>query len=254
MTPIQNSLTVSQAAALCGVNRNTIGAWIRSGKIQADKVGRNYSIPVEELVFFLQTTGQKIPAELGGNQLVGPSFRSMRHCWRYFQDKLNNPTCQQCTVFQNRLQVCFTGKESNALVRKGQCHQCGYYREVFYPRIQFIEQIEFPAAVYRDLYLWGGNNKWSELTGLAPSELVGLGIEKICHPTSLGEFISNNKKRSLGDPQAPRFEDLNIRHAIRGRVPVRIAVYPLSEPTGTWLMLAETRSDKDRFGRSGFGR
>ena len=254
MNPSEKRLTVSQAAALCGVNRNTIGAWIRSGKIQADKVGRNYAIPVEELIFFLQSTGQKIPAELGGDRLVGPSFRSMRHCWLYFQDKVSKRTCQQCTVFQNRLEVCFTGKDSNTLIHNGQCHQCGYYRDVFYPRIQFIQQIEFPAAVYKDLYLWGGNHKWSELTGIPEEELVGLGIEEICHPASLGEFISNDKKRCLGNPRAPRIEDLYIRHTQHGRMPVRIAVYPLSEPSGTWLLLGETRGEKSPSGQTGTAR
>ncbi|KPJ75974.1 MAG: hypothetical protein AMJ54_13245 [Deltaproteobacteria bacterium SG8_13] len=244
MNPPENRLTVSQAAALCGVNRNTIGAWIRSGKIQADKVGRNYSIPVEELVFFLHSTGQKIPAELGGDRLAGPSFRTIRHCWHYFQDKVNQKTCEQCTVFQNRLEVCFTGKDSHALVCNGRCHQCDYYRDVFYPRIQFIQQIAYPAAVYKDLCLWAGNPKWSELTGVPEAELVGLGIEKICHPASLGEFISNDKKRTLGNPQAPRIEDLYIRHAQLGRMRVRIAVYPLSEPSGTWLLLGEAHTGK----------
>lgn len=231
------------------MNRNTIGAWIRTGKIRADKVGRNYSIPAEELVFFLQSTGQNIPAELGGDRLAGPSFRSMRHCWHYFQDKVNLRTCELCTVFQNRLDVCFTGKDSHPLVCNGQCHQCSYYRDVFYHRIQFIQQIAFPAAVYKDLYLWGGNRKWSELTGHPEAELVGLGIEKVCHPASLGEFISNDKKRALGNPQAPRFEDLYIRHATLGRSRVRVAVYPLDEPSGTWLLLAEAHSEKSPYGR-----
>ena len=254
MNPSKNTLTVSQAAALCGVNRNTIGAWIRSGKLQADKVGRNYAIAVEELVFFLQSTGQKIPSELGGDQLVGPSFRSMRHCWLYFQDKVNQRTCQQCTVFKNRLEVCFTGKDSHALICNGQCHQCEYYRDVFYPRIQFLQQIDFPASVYKDLYLWGGNPHWSDLTGMPESELVGLGIEKIIHPASLGEFISNDKKRCLGNPQAPRCEDLYIQNAQRGKVRMRIAVYPLNEPSGTWLLLAESRSGDEPHDRAEFER
>lgn len=250
MNPPLTRLTVSRAAALCGVNRNTIGAWIRSGKIRADKVGRKYFIPVEELVYFLQATGQKIPVELGGDRLSGPSFRSMRHCWHYFRDKMDQRTCELCTVYQNRLDVCFTGKESHALICNGQCHRCGYYRDVFYPRIQFIQQIAFPAAVYKELYLWGGNRKWSELTGQPETELVGLGIEKICHPASLGEFITNDKKRSLGNPRAPRTETIYIRHAQRGRVRVRIAVYPLSEPSGTWLLLGEAQREPSPGGRT----
>ena len=125
---------------------------------------------------------------------------------------------------------------------------------MFHVRIQFIQQIAFPAAVYKDLYLWGGNRKWAEMTGLPETDLVGLGIEKICHPASLGEFISNDKKRVLGNPQAPRSEDLYIRHPELGRMRVRIGVYPLSEPPGTWLLLAEPQGDKTLPGSAGIDR
>ena len=63
MTGTKKTLSVSQAAALCGVGRTTVGYWIRSKKLQAHRVVRNYSILVEDLLFFLKSSGQKTPLE-----------------------------------------------------------------------------------------------------------------------------------------------------------------------------------------------
>jgi excisionase family DNA binding protein len=239
MTPPQQTLSVSQAAALCGVNRNTIGAWIRSGKIRAARIGRNYAIPVEELIFFLKSTDQKIPEALGGDRLTGPSFRAIQNCWQYFRGKVSKKDCENCTVYKNRLTVCFTGKDSNALVCNGLCFECQYYKDTYFSRIQFIEQIDFPAAVYKDLYFWGGNKHWAALCAVSQKDLVGMGIENVYHPDSLGQVISSDKKRVLGNPQAPRFDDIYLQHGRHDKLKARIAFYPLFEPTGTWLLLGE---------------
>ena len=86
------TLSVSQAAALCGVGRTTVGYWIRSKKLRANRVGRNYSIPVQDLLFFLKSTGQEIPSKLQDENLKGPIFKSFQHCWEYWQgrDSLRN--------------------------------------------------------------------------------------------------------------------------------------------------------------------
>ena len=233
------TLSVSEIAALCGVNRNTIGSWIRSGKLRADRVGRNYSIPVEELVFFLKSTGQRIPEQLGEHILKGPNFRPIQNCWHYFQGRVSKKDCENCTVYKNRLKVCFTGKDSHLLVCNGTCHKCQYYLDTYYCRIEFIHQLDFPAAVYKDLYFWGGNAKWAALCGVSEGDLVGMGIENVYHPDSLARMISDNKKRALGNPQAPRFGEIYIKHPKHGKLKVRIAVYPLLEPTDTWLLLGD---------------
>jgi excisionase family DNA binding protein len=237
--PQHNALSVSDCAALCGVNRNTIGSWIRSGKLRAYRTGRKYSIPVEELVFFLKTTGQPIPEQLGDHHLKGPGFRPFQNCWHYFQGQFRKNICERCTVYKNRLDVCFTGKDSYSLVCNGTCHKCQYYLETYYSRIEFVHQLDFPAAVYKDLYFWGGNAKWAELCGVPENDLVGMGIENIYHPDSLARMISDNKKRTLGNPQAPQFGEIYIKHSRRGKLKVRIAVYPLLEPPDTWLLLAD---------------
>jgi excisionase family DNA binding protein len=78
MAVSQKTLPVSQAAALCGVGRTTVGYWIRSKKLRANRVGRNYSIPVQDLLYFLKSSGQKIPSELHDENLKG-KLRAV-HC------------------------------------------------------------------------------------------------------------------------------------------------------------------------------
>jgi len=41
--------SVNEAAELCGVSRMTISRWLKSGKINAETVGRTKLIPVSEL-------------------------------------------------------------------------------------------------------------------------------------------------------------------------------------------------------------
>ena len=73
----QKALSVSQAAVLCSVGRTTVGYWIRSKKLRANRVGRNYSIPVQDLLVFLKSTGQQIPPALQDENLKGPIFKSV---------------------------------------------------------------------------------------------------------------------------------------------------------------------------------
>lgn len=243
MKPSHNILSVAKAAELCGVNRNTVGLWIRSGKLPAYRIGKKYTIPVEELIFFLNSSGQSIPEKLGGKNLKGPFFRTAQSCWQYFQDKTSERNCDNCTVFINQLDVCFIGKSSSALQCGGLCDSCEYYRENYFARIQFIQQLDFPAAVSRDLYFWGGNRKWAEICEVPEKDLVGMGIEKICHPDSLEKVISNNKKRALGDLSAPRTDHIFLKNSKYNKIEVQIGVYPLKEPYGAWLLLAEPVND-----------
>ena len=239
MEPPLKTLSVAQAAALCTVNRNTIGLWIRSGKLRANRVGRNYRIPVEELLFFLKSTGQIIPDELAGEKLTGPYFRTIQNCWEYFNKKTGTKNCEHCTVFKNQLDVCFIGRESSTMNELATCNECEYYKDTYYTRIEFIHQLDFPATIYKDLYFWGANKKWAEMCEVKERDLVGMGLEKVIHPDSLETVISNNKRRALGDPMAPRTTQLFLKNSKLDKLEVKIAVYPLTEPAGTWLMLAE---------------
>jgi hypothetical protein len=56
--------------------------------------------------------------------------------------------------------------------------------EIFLPKIHFVNQIDTPAAVIKDLYFWCGNSKWAQLCEVQKKDLIGLGIEEI--PPVLG--------------------------------------------------------------------
>ncbi len=234
------TLSVSQAAQHCGVGRTTVGYWIRSKKLTAHRVGRNYAIPVEDLLFFLKTSGQKIPHELMRNNADGPIFRSFQPCWQYWDTARRKSACRDCLVLKNQVTACFTLKP-HLEAECSNCGNCPYYLETFFPRIQFVHQIHMPAAVYKDLYLWGANSLCADLCQMKPEELVGVGIEKIVHPRSLAAVIATARKRALGDLSQPTHCTLFINRAGKGEQRLCVSIHPLKEPQGAFLVLAEPR-------------
>ena len=236
-------LSVARTAVLCGVGHSTVGYWIRSKKLCANRVGRNYSIPIEELLFFLKSTGQNIPEELADGKLLGPYFRTVQNCWQYWQGRSNGHDCKECTVFKNQLEVCFTAQASSSSSCSKTCFKCQYYLETYLLRIQFIHQINYPAAVYKGLHLWGGNRSWAKLCEVQESDLPGMSVERAVHHDSLAQVISNIRRRALGDLAIPRTYNIFLKNNKSGKLKVRVAVYPLSEPSGANLLLAEPGED-----------
>ena len=139
MTDTKKTLSVSQAASLCGVGRTTVGYWIRSKKLHANRVGRNYSILVDDLLFFLKNSDQKIPSELLRENSNGFIFKSFQNCWQHFHGSEHGHSCHKCITFRNQLQDCFTVKDSGML-ECSDCLACRYYIETYSPRIQFVHQ------------------------------------------------------------------------------------------------------------------
>ena len=160
MSVLKETLSVHETAELCGVGHSTVGYWIRSKKLFADRVGKNYSIPVKELLFFLQSTGRNIPVELADMNLREPCFRTIGHCWEYHKGTSHGRNCRDCLVLNNELEVCFSARASSSLCCPEVCHECKYYKANYLPRIQFIFQIDFAAAIYKDLCCWGGNSNF----------------------------------------------------------------------------------------------
>jgi len=239
MTTQKKALSVSEVAALCNVGRGTVNYWIRSKKLSPSRIGRNYSISLEELFFFLKSTGREIPTDLVNGNLQSPFFRTVQNCWQYFQGRGGKPNCEDCMVFKNQLNVCFIANNGTPSHCEKACDECPYYLETYLPRIQFIHQIDLPAAVYKDLYFWGGNRRFAELCELPERDLVGKGIEQVVHPDSLETVISNVKKRDLGDPNVPIICSVFLKNRQNRKLKVRVGVCPLREPSGANFVFVE---------------
>jgi len=235
----QKSLSVSQAAALCGVGRTTVGYWIRSRKLHATRVGRNYNIPVEDLLFFLKTSGQEIPPELLAENFGEPIFKSFQNCWQYWNGSEHGLKCHDCIAFKNQLQACFTVKDSG-LLGCSDCSACRYYIETYLYRIQFVHQIDLPAAVFKDLYLWGGNSLCAEICSVRQKDLVGMGIEKIVHADSLPKVIEAIRKLALGEPDVKEDCIISIKNDRESPRKIRVSVHLLREPANAFLVLGSS--------------
>ena len=137
----EKMVSVPQAATLCGVSRNTVNNWINAKRLQAVRSGRNYAVPVRELLICLKSRGREIPSELEGDDFQRPVFKGFRHCWEYWKDSYHGTVCKDCVVSSNQLDICFTARESSKLYCDVGCCKCHYYKEIYLPRIHFIYQI-----------------------------------------------------------------------------------------------------------------
>ena len=104
-------------------------------------------------------------------------------------------------------------------------------------RIQFVHQIELPAAVFKDLYLWGGNSSCAEICSVQQNELVGMGIERIVHADSLPKVIEAIRKLALGEPKVKEDCIISIKNDRASPREIRVSVYLLSEPANAFLVL-----------------
>ena len=107
---------------------------------------------------------------------------------------------------------------------------------------QFVHQIDVPAAVFKDLYLWGGNSFFAQLCEYEAKDLIGLGIETIVHPNSLATVISAARKSALGNPAVPKSCRIYIKNSDVSQQQIYVSVYPLREPAGAFLVLGEPKN------------
>ena len=238
MSGTQKTLSVSQAAAMCGVGRTTVGYWIRSKKLRALRVGRNYTIPVEDLMFLLRNNRRRIPPELLCANSRGPIFKSFQNCWEHLNGSEHGRNCHDCIAFKNQLQACFTVKDIG-LMGCSDCDNCRYYLEMFMPRIQFIDQIDLPAAVFRDLYLWGGNSLCAEICGVRQENLIGMGLDEVVAADSLPKVIEAVRKLAIGNPSPVESCIISVNKKFGERQKIHVSVFPLREPVNAFLVLGE---------------
>lgn len=237
MSTEEKTVSVPEAAALIGINRSTVNHWIKTKKLHTKRSGRNYSVPVKELLLFLKSTGRKIPSELESDDLR-PVFKSYRHCWNYWKDSDHGDRCNGCVAYDNKMEICFTAKNSSRLYCSIRCDECNYYQDIYLPRIQFIHQIDIPAAVCKGLFFWGVNSMWSKLCQVSQKDFPGTGIEHVIDQKSLGGVISDIKKIELGE-SVQLANKVFLKNEPEGKLAAIISFFPLNEPSGTFLMLAK---------------
>ena len=230
--------SVPETAALCGVTRSTINNWINNKKLYAIRSGRNYAVPAKELLIFLRYTGREIPSELQGDDLKGPLFKNLQYCWDYSKDTEHEEGCKGCVVSDRKLDVCFTARGSGNLDCTVECRECRYYQEIYLPRIQFIDQLDLPAAVCKGLFFWGANSKWAAINRIPQKEFPGMGIERLIHPNSLERVISAIRKMELGE-SLPMMFNIFFKSKTKGKQEASISFFPLNETPGAFLFLAK---------------
>jgi excisionase family DNA binding protein/PAS domain S-box-containing protein len=234
-----DALTTHQVADICGVNRTTVGYWVRTGKIQAQRIGKLYKIPTSDLRLYLESIGKPIPEALLQRRNQHIDFPTIRACWDFFETNRTEGRCSGCSIPKNN-EPCFTFREVGSACCVGRCMECDYYHKYYLSRIKFIHQIGIPAAIFRGLFVWGANRPSEKLFGYKKGEAIGLGIERIVHPDSMEMVISYAKRRTMGDRSIPNNYRARIKTKKNEKKTVQLLVTPLIEPQGTFLVLFDT--------------
>lgn len=239
------NISVMDIVEICGVARSTVSYWIAKKSLPAHRSGNKYMVSIDELVLFLKSEGHPVPQflleQVGG--VYPQPFRPIRRCWEYWVNHSHGKRCEHCSVFTYQISECFTVKDNKCGIH---CHECHYFGEYYGPRLAFIHQIDKPAAIYKDLYLWSGNKAWAGLCGLCVGDLIGVGIEEFIHSESLKTVISYNKRRVQGDPTVPDRYLAALSPRSGEKIEVYLTISPLANPSNTWLAVAEDlKRDKD---------
>jgi len=235
-------LSVPEAAALCGVSRSTVNNWIQANRLFARRSGKNYLVPIADLLVLLRSTGKPVPLDLARMERNRAIIGSFRHCWEYWEGREQDRACGDCAVYVNRLAICFTGRGSKRPPCPSPCHECRYYQEVFLPRIQFIFQVGVPAAVCKELYFLGANSLWARLCGLPQKAFVGMDIERVFHAESLVNMLSLFKDANWGR-EHPGVVDVALADETGTVRTLNALAFSLTDPPGALLILLATSED-----------
>ena len=229
-------VSVTQAAVICGVGRTTIGYWIRSGKVRAARVGHNYAIPAGELIYYLKSSGQRIPKALLELETDHRFFRPFYHCWDYHRGSAHGEFCKNCLVFDRQISPCFTARKSVGVACSEPCVECSFYGNIFSPRLQLVHQFAQPAAIIKQLDVWAGNKALAALCGLEVNDLIGVGVEQIIHNESLTFVISEFKRLGMNGLKDAKEYAVKLK-GVEGPLDFQVSVHPLNEPERAFVML-----------------
>ena len=154
-------------------------------------------VSVDDLVLFLKTEGHPIPKILLENvgAIYSHPFRPFKRCWEYWVEDFHGERCMKCSVFNNQINECFTASKNPNHRCHINCQNCEYFTQFYGQLVAFVHQLEKPAAIFKNLYIWSGNEAWAELCGMGVEETVGSGIEDFNHSDSF-TWLALAEKRS----------------------------------------------------------
>lgn len=234
-------LSVINIAEICGVARSTASYWITDKALPAHRSGNKYMVTIEDLVIFLESIGRPVPRILLENVggIFSHPFKPFQTCWDYWKIDSHGEECEGCAVFQHQINECFTAKNNHAQRCSIECSECRYLYEHYIPYMSFIHRMAIPAAIFKELYIWSGNNAWADLCGVDIEKLIGIGVEEVIHPDSIKTIINYNKKIQQGDTSCVLKSPIYFENHNGEKIEAYLSISPLKQPAGTCLATAE---------------
>jgi hypothetical protein len=75
------------------------------------------------------------------------------------------------------------------------------------------------------------------LCEVQPKDLIGMGIEKIVHASSLANVIDAIRKMMLGYLVIEKGCRISVHNSHKGRREIKVSVHPVREPGGVFVVV-----------------
>lgn len=162
----------------------------------------------------------------------------MCQCFEFMKGTFHGQACPECVVFKQGLYPCFVAR---SLAPRGcdvPCSECRFYTEIFFQRLQVVHQFAWPAAIFKGLNIWAGNQAFADLCGMSTEDLIDAGIDLIVHGDSLTEVVSEFKRMDMEGLTRTRIIDAKLNW-VGGAIGAKVNVTPLTEPEGAFFLLID---------------
>jgi excisionase family DNA binding protein len=232
--------STTELAKICQVSRFTTSKWVREGRIRGASPGRNYKIPIGEIIRFLKESNFPIPEELKTG--YRDYDRHQKYCWEYHaeQNDISLHQCSTCIIKEAEILNCFIMRiddYQDNIKCPIECSKCSYFLEKFANHFAIVKAFDEPAIICSNEAILAANQGFSMITGLSnESSAVGQDLSHFLSDASRTHFLGYIDKVRTNDPSRPEYVKLSIGYAKGVQHDVYLSCKKLKNIPNTFLI------------------
>ena len=232
--------STTELAKICQVSRFTTSKWVREGKIRGASPGRNYKIPINEIIRFLKESNFPIPEELKTGDKNYDHHQ--KYCWEYHseQNDISLHQCSACIIKEAEILNCFIMRVDDYqdnIKCPIECSKCSYFLEKFANHFAIVKAFDEPAIICSNGAILAVNQGFSMITGLSnEANVIGQDLSDFLSDASRMHFLVYRDRVKNNDPARPEHVKVAIGDAKGNQHNVHLSCKRLKNIPNTFLI------------------
>ncbi len=237
---MEKLFSTTEFAKICQISRFTASKWVKEGKIKGTSLGRNYKIPIEEVLRFFKEYNFPIPEELkaGDKDRDRPEIC----CWEYYsREKSSSPhQCDACLIKQASIRNCYIMRIDDYQEKikcMVECSKCNYFLEKFANYFAIVTAFDEPAVVCGDGTILAANRSFLRICEVTTdADVIGQDFLDFLADSSKADFFAYRAKVKENNPLRPGEVNVTFIDAKWNRTDVRLSCKRLKNIPNTFLI------------------